>query len=96
MEDHPAASRRRRGSRLAMKKYPRAEQFGLTIDRTHPGIAGIHSEELREKLGDRIEEFSELFGIQTCGENGLYVYDVEAVLERMESGKLTGTQLYWD
>jgi len=26
----------------------------------------------------------------------LYPWDVEPVLERMMSGKLTGTQLYWD
>jgi hypothetical protein len=42
------------------------------------------------------DKFSEYFGMQTCHEGGLYPWDVEPVLERMMSGKLTGTQLYWD
>ena len=66
-------------------------------------IAHVMAEELNEAL-DRAElsvtEFNELFGVQTCplinGQHGLYPWDVEAVLERMISGKLTGTQAFWD
>ena len=79
-------------------KYPRIEQLGLTIITKNPqSIPGIDGKELARKLGKKKTKiFSDLFGAQTCGENGMYVYDVEAVLERMYSGKLTGTQLFWD
>jgi hypothetical protein len=43
-----------------------------------------------------LEEYSELYGIQTQYVDGPYPWDVEEVLERMMSGKLTGTQLLWD
>lgn len=83
-----------------MKKieYPRIKQLGLTIITKNPNaIPGISGKELAAKLGKKKTKiFSDLFGAQTCGENGMYVYDVEAVLERMFSGKLSGTQLYWD
>ena len=42
------------------------------------------------------EQFSEMFGIQTCTMHGPYPWDCEAVLERIASGNLTGTQLCWD
>ena len=42
------------------------------------------------------ETFSEYFGCQTMSGGGPYYYDVEAVLERMITNKLTGTQLNWD
>lgn len=48
------------------------------------------------KKGMDRELFSKLFGCQTACDKGPYPYDVEAVLERMMSGKLTGTQLHWD
>lgn len=80
------------------EKYPRIKQLGLTIvtDNAH-SIPGIKGQDLKNKLTKKqLEEFCKLFGAQTCGENGMYVYDVEAVLERMFSGELTGTQLFWD
>ena len=78
-------------------KYPRVAQFKLKIDASHPGPPGIQFRELQEKLGGRYPEFAKLFGTgQTCGGNGAYLWDVEAVLERMESGKRTGSQLFWD
>lgn len=45
---------------------------------------------------ERREEFNDLFGIQTCSIDGMYQHDVEAVLQRMYSNKLTGSQLIWD
>ena len=44
------------------------------------------------------KQFSEMFGIQTCLVDGPYAWDVEAVLERIASGRLTGTQhpMGWD
>ena len=78
--------------------YPRIKELGLTIVTKNPNaIPGISFKELAAKLGgEKSKIFSDMFGCQTCGENGAYIYDVEAVLERMASGKLTGTQKYWD
>lgn len=85
-----------------MSDYPRLKKLGVTFhDR------GILCSELDEKLkeaGMDTEQFNELFGVQTCpvieidGEecHGVYPWDAEAVLERMISGKRTGTQLFWD
>ena len=42
------------------------------------------------------KKFGQIFGCQTMSGNGPYYYDVEAVLERMINGKLTGTQLFLD
>ncbi len=42
------------------------------------------------------KRFSAAFGCQTCMQAGPFAYDVEAVLERLASGRLTGTQLAWD
>lgn len=79
-------------------EYPRIHDLGLTIITKCPdSIPGINFRELAKKLGkEKAKVFCELFGCQTFGGNGLYVYDVEAVLERMFSGKLTGTQLFID
>lgn len=78
-------------------RCPRIKQLGLTIVTKSPCIPGIDGKELAKKLGKRKSKiFSNLFGVQTVGENGMYYYDVEAVLERMFSGSLKGTQLYWD
>lgn len=78
-------------------RYKRIEQLGIQTDISHPSIEGVHASELERVLTkSQLKKFDELFGCQTCGENGMYVYDVEAVLERMMSGKVTGTQLYWD
>jgi hypothetical protein len=42
------------------------------------------------------ERFGDLFGTQTCFAGGAYASDIEAVLERMMSGQLTGSQRHWD
>lgn len=45
-------------------------------------------------------KFNEYFGIQTCPVvpegPAVYPWDAEAVLERIASGKKTGSQLIWD
>lgn len=74
-----------------MKEYPRIAELGVTVHREP--VAHVKNEELNKALGDRKKEFGRLFGIQTCLIDGPYAWDVEAVLERMASGKLTGTQL---
>jgi len=78
--------------------YPRINELGLTIIINNPNaIPGINFKEILKKLGEeKYKIFSDMFGCQTVGENGAYIYDVEAVLEKMASGKLTGTQKYWD
>lgn len=78
--------------------YPRIFELGLTVITKCPNsIPGIDGKELAKKLGKKKTKiFSDLFGCQTCGENGMHVYDVEAILERMASGKLQGTQKFWD
>lgn len=78
-------------------EYPRLGQIGCEI-KQEP-CAHVPWTELDEKLGlaglDR-ERFGDLFGIQTVSAHGPYPWDVEAVLERMMSGKVTGTQKHWD
>jgi hypothetical protein len=77
--------------------YPRIKELGL---RTYQKpVPHVKSKQLHVKLkqaGLDRERFNEMFGIQTMTEHGPYPWDVEAVLERMMSGKLTGTQLLWD
>ena len=79
--------------------YPRLSQLKIPIREINegpPGINGLELDAALNRAGLSIETFSKLFGCQTCGSNGMYPHDVEAVLERMMSGKLTGTQLLWD
>jgi hypothetical protein len=78
-------------------KYNRIDQLGIVI--TENQIEHIEFDVLDKALknsGIDRDKFSEYFGMQTCHEGGLYPWDVEPVLERLMSGKLTGTQLYWD
>lgn len=77
--------------------YKRIEQIGCVV--TESPIPHVKFDDLNEainKAGLDREKFSEYFGIQTCHQDGLYPWDVESVLERMMSGKLTGTQLVMD
>lgn len=79
-------------------EYPRISELGLTIVTKCPNsIPGVSFAEIKEKLGNKkYKIFADMYGCQTCGMNGPYVYDIEAVLERMMSGKLKGTQLFFD
>ena len=83
------------------KNYPRLKELGVPIHEEQ-GVKHILGEDLNKVLSKkRRKQFSNLFGAQTCllrkdNKVGIYPYDAEAVLERMFSGKLTKTQLYWD
>jgi hypothetical protein len=75
-------------------RFPRLSSLGIPV---HGG--SVKGRELKEGLKRNHLDgkiFSKLFGVQTCSGVGPYARDVEAVLERMLSGKLTGTQLFWD
>jgi len=77
-------------------RYPRIYELGLEVE-LEP-IAHVPSKMLglALKKAKIAKKFSELFGIQTRYIAGPYPWDVEAVLERIASGKLTGSQLDWD
>ena len=85
---------------MSENPYPRIAELGIRItpasDQDPPGISGEEVNGALIRAGLSVETFGRLFGVQTCGPNGLYPWDVEAVLERMMSGKKTGTQLVWD
>lgn len=79
--------------------YPRLAELGVQLNASLSGPLGVDNDSLNAALikrGLSRKKFSALFGCQTCGPNGMYPHDVEDVLERMLSGKLTGTQLMMD
>ena len=77
--------------------YKRIDQIGCVVTESPiPHIKYAALDEAIERAGLDREKFSEYFGVQTCYQGGLYPWDVEDVLERMMSGKLTGTQLIMD
>lgn len=82
---------------MTSTEYPCLNQIGCTVN--HEPVDHVPWTELDDKLGlaglDR-ERFGDLFGVQTCHAGGAYAWDVEAVLERMMSGKMTGSQRDWD
>lgn len=76
--------------------YPRLKKLGVPIHDVE-GYLVVSWVSLDAALSDKDRQcFGELFGVQTCVEAGCFAYDAEAVLERMASGKLVGTQLDWD
>ena len=74
--------------------YKRIKELGVEVHKTP--VAHVLWADLRAALGDRYDAFADLFGYQTCLMEGPYAWDVEAVLERMASGRLTGTQAFPD
>lgn len=78
-----------------IEPYPRIKQIGLEVNK---GV--VNWDSLKIKLDELsfTDKFHKYFGIQTCTEGGPWASDVEDVLERLMSGKLTGTQhpLLWD
>jgi hypothetical protein len=74
--------------------YPRLTELGVTIEDGCVDAMELEVALLRNKLSPK--RFDEYFGVQTVSGRGPYAWDVEAVLERMMSGKVTGTQLHWD
>lgn len=76
--------------------YPRLKKLGVPIHDVE-GYPVVPWESLASKLSaEEHKRFSKLFGVQTCVQSGCFAYDAEAVLERMATGRLTGTQLDWD
>lgn len=79
-------------------KYPRLDQLGVEVHK-YLDCSYVDGTELATALmlnKINVAQFHEYFGVQTCCEKGPYPWDVEAVLERMMSGRLTGTQLIMD
>jgi hypothetical protein len=82
--------------------YPRLKELGIPVNDGSVGGPELYlaleglDKKTGKKIGSHVKQFSKLFGCQTMSGVGPYAHDVEAVLERMLSGKLTGTQLFWD
>jgi len=80
-------------------KYPRLKQLEIPVHETSHGYKYVKWEDINRQIkeaGLDGQRFGDLFGCQTQIMEGAYPYDVEAVLERMMSGKLTGTQAVMD
>ena len=78
-------------------QYPRLSQLGIKVSASPiPHVTWKEIDVAVIRAGLNREEFQTYFAGQTCITQGAYPYDVEAILERMMSGKLTGTQEYWD
>ena len=76
--------------------YPNLKKRGIPVLKCD-GYSYVCPSDLESALSDKeYSVFLRLFGVQTCSEGGPYAWDVEAVLERMDSGKRTGSQLIWD
>lgn len=89
-----------------MSRYNRLDEIGVEVH-DEQSFCWVDPERVKSACKSRglnHEKFCELFGVQTCpiiqsGDgylHALYAWDAEAVLERMISGKLTGSQLDWD
>ncbi len=76
--------------------YPQLKKRGIPIV-VDEACSYVRYEDIRKALSpDEWSRFRRLFGVQTMSYGGPYPWDVEAVLERMDSGKRTGSQLIWD
>jgi hypothetical protein len=78
-------------------QYPRTQELGVEVY-FDQDLAYVKWKELRRVLRKKgiARKFNKYFGIQTCYADGPYAHDVEAVLERIKSGILTGSQKDWD
>jgi hypothetical protein len=77
--------------------YPRICELGLEIKQVE-GYDYVEWKPLRKALLKHkiTKKYGEYYGCQTAYEHGPYAHDVEAVLERIASGTLKGTQKDWD
>ena len=88
-------------ARAYLESYPRILQLKVPVH-VESDVHHILSSDLDAVLDKKQRRvFSHLFGVQTQllrddGVPGMYLWDVEAVLERMFSGRLIGSQLLWD
>lgn len=51
---------------------------------------------LSSKGEEYYQKYCKTFGCQTMGIHGPYPWDVEAVLCKLETGELIGSQKFWD
>ena len=86
------------------QNYPRCRELGIPVH--EEVLEHVLPLELNRAVGEKlggpggVKKFHQMFGIQTGavigGKAALYAWEVEAVLERMMSGRLTGSQKHWD
>jgi hypothetical protein len=76
--------------------YKRIDESGLEVHNN--GMDYVKREDLKKLLKKRgwTRLFGKYYGIQTSCMLGPYAHDVEAVLERIISGELKGSQLMMD
>lgn len=83
-----------------MNNYPQLTALNIPISYTPApsNLAYIDRKVLKKALTKLkiTRQFKKYFGIQTALKDGLYAWDVEAVLERIYNNKLIGSQLDWD
>ena len=79
--------------------YPMCKKFDLPVT-DYEGTDVVTPKDLNnleKRMGaDWSKRFGTYFGIQTCSAGGYFASDVESVLLRIFTGKLTGSQKYWD
>lgn len=82
---------------MSAATFTRLRQIGCDV-REEP-VQHVTWTDLDAKIVDANldrERFGELYGVQTAYVGGPYAWDVEAVLERMMSGRSVGSQMHWD
>lgn len=75
--------------------YPNITALGLTVVRSESDqYEYVPNKDLTQALVQKgiKKQFGEFYGCQTQCSGGPYACDVEATLERINTGKLTGTQ----
>jgi len=83
---------------IALKaRYPRIFALGLEV-KTDQALDYVKWDDLKKALRKHkiTKKYGEYYGCQTAFEYGPFAHDVEAVLERIFSGILIGTQKYFD
>lgn len=77
--------------------YPYLSKLGIPVN-SGECIDYVLFRDLREALNREgiAEKFDEFFGCQTMCGAGPYAHDCEAVLRRIYTGELTGTQALFD
>jgi hypothetical protein len=81
--------------------YPALRKLKVPVHTAKGHFDYVLSADLDARLTEaERRRFGALFGVQTCPcvDEGLamYAWDAEAVLVRMKTGRLTGSQLLWD
>jgi len=80
-------------------QYPRIRAEGLkVVEKEHEAYMprAAMTKWFKSKSKGFQKLYCEYYGVQTASIHGPYPWDVEAVLERMYSGRLSGSQANWD